>query len=349
MESLQKEVVIIVGELGPTSFALYRCAERIGTEIICLFINSSSVVSQKSYSKARIEWCREYEEAIPKIERYQRKFKVSLYPASDEAILICCKFRSNSGVRTLDTHLEPLELLNKDYIGKIAAECGFKRPKTYEINEELDSFPVIVKPQNSLLHGKDEFKIIYNNDEWHRLKDLLIEGVDYIIEEYIEGGATSMFEIIGCYDANDHFLSTVYIKKIEQWPPRIGSSSYIRTSVKIKDMDSRIHDFLARIGYSGLFDLELKHCAKRDEYFYIETNFRAGAPLLLCLLSDSNLLYQWESKKKSEYRVGLSWFNNVTYKLNIRYALRLFGSDVIAIDNSKLRVVFARIRKWIYN
>ena len=92
-----------------------------------------------------------------------------------------------------------------------------------------------------------------------------------------------MFEIIGCYDSKYDILSSVHIQKIEQSPPKIGSSGYIQTIDRIEDIDDCIARFMALIGYSGLFDLELKYCPNRKEYFYIETNFRAGAPILLSL------------------------------------------------------------------
>ena len=62
MEPLQKEIILILGELSPTSYGLYRCAEKIDAHTVCLLVKSNSVVTHKSYSGAMIEWCSNYDD-----------------------------------------------------------------------------------------------------------------------------------------------------------------------------------------------------------------------------------------------------------------------------------------------
>ena len=108
-------------------------------------------------------------------------------------------------------------------------------------------------------------------------------------------------------------------------PPTIGSSSYIKTFNFPKAIIDSLFLFFTKIEYVGLFDAEFKFCSIRKAYFFIECNFRAGAPISFTETNNFSLLNNYLKGISSSYESTskLHWMNDQIDHVNIKHRLSL--------------------------
>jgi D-aspartate ligase len=174
--------------------------------------------------------------------------------------------------------------MNKYQMNKIASEVGLHPPTSFlidlknEINiNNIDklTYPCIIKP---LENEKGIIKKIKNKNELlNYLYILKKNNNEVMVQEYIHGKNSFMIEMIGFVTTKGEILIPGIIKKIREYPIEAGSTSFGYFSRNNFKLDfSKIYSFIKIIGYNGIFDLEFKYLD--DKPFFIEINFRIGAP-----------------------------------------------------------------------
>ncbi|SJZ84991.1 D-alanine-D-alanine ligase [Cetobacterium ceti] len=143
--------------------------------------------------------------------------------------------------------------MDKDLTKKIADEGGVLIPKTYKTMEEVDSFPVVVKPAKE--GSSVGLYICENKDE---LKEALkaLEGKKLLIEEYVKGeeltagvlngeplGVLKIKPKSGLYDYKSKYTAgmTVY-----EYPAQIDEKVY----EKVMEAAKAVHEELGLEGIS---------------------------------------------------------------------------------------------------
>ncbi|MGX6591230.1 D-alanine--D-alanine ligase family protein [Cetobacterium ceti] len=143
--------------------------------------------------------------------------------------------------------------MDKDLTKKIADEGGVLIPKTYKTMEEVDSFPVVVKPAKE--GSSVGLYICENKDE---LKEALkaLEGKKLLIEEYVKGeeltagvlngeplGVLKIKPKSGLYDYKSKYTAgmTVY-----EYPAQIDEKVY----EKVMEAAKAVHQELGLEGIS---------------------------------------------------------------------------------------------------
>ncbi|MCJ8342384.1 MAG: D-alanine--D-alanine ligase [Cetobacterium sp.] len=143
--------------------------------------------------------------------------------------------------------------MDKDLTKKIADEGGVLIPKTYKTMEEVDSFPVVVKPAKE--GSSVGLYICENKDE---LKEALqaLEGKKLLIEEYVKGeeltagvlngeplGVLKIKPKSGLYDYKSKYTAgmTVY-----EYPAQIDEKVY----EKVMEAAKSVHQELGLEGIS---------------------------------------------------------------------------------------------------
>ena len=192
------------------------------------------------------------------------------------------------------------KLMNKKVMNEIAIKSGLTVPISWEIfpndqyrfPDEL-TFPCIVKPVCSV-EGKKEDIVVCKNQL--ALKDNLFKLKNsykrVLVQEYVDSEDAKMIEIIGCVTFGGHIILPAIIEKVREYPLNAGSTSYAKAVKSSIYVDvKKIYRFLRNLGYIGLFDIELKY-ANRKPYF-IEINFRNGAPGHALTRAGVNLPYLW--------------------------------------------------------
>lgn len=164
--------------------------------------------------------------------------------------------------------------MNKVFMFPLAEKCGLTTIKTWHLKKsEIDSvnliYPILVKPNNSLGGTKADIKISYNKEQLLRN---MHEGIDYILQEYIEKDYELNLLGLSLY-AGKQILYPGVINKLREYP--MGSSSFARIDNVLRypflSVDS-IEQFIQLIGYEGLFSIEF--IVKGNKYYFLEINMR---------------------------------------------------------------------------
>lgn len=175
----------------------------------------------------------------------------------------------------------------------LAEQSGFSIIRTWTIanvsNLPQDiTFPCIIKGNNSTHCSKGDMVICQNYDE---LKENLHEGIEYLIQEYIEKDYE--LDIVGIsYNHGKNVYAPAAVRKIRESLTR--QSDYICLE-EIKKYESlygfSINSLLASIGYEGLFSIEIM--CKDDKAYFLEINLRNDGTCYLYTAAGCNYPYLW--------------------------------------------------------
>ena len=230
---------------------------------------------------------------------------VFIYPLSDYSAMICDKycdsFNHNIFVPNAKGMLSKYE--NKYYLSSIANSNGIMCPKHIVADLDNDNsfakwhlFPAIIKPLLSIEGHKSDIQIANNFQDLSSIA-FLFKDKGYkriLIEEYIDGTDSNMIEILGLTDGKGNVFLSHIIRKIREYPIKNGSTAFAEINSSLPNLNlSAIEAFISKLDFNGLFDLEMKR--KIDQYYFIELNFRNGAPGHSITKHGFNIPYEWIS------------------------------------------------------
>lgn len=186
---------------------------------------------------------------------------------------------------------------NKANSKKMASKCGMKTAEsiTLEIgnNVEWTIFPAIIKPLVSQEGIKGDITIVQDSQELIDALDMF-ENHNYtrvLIEEYLTGKDEHMIEVLGCSYGKQVFIAGI-IKKIREYPIGKGSTSFAEIVHMHKGLNlDTVISFIKETAFDGLFDMEFKYV--NGVCYFIECNFRNGAPSYALTQVGCNLPYNW--------------------------------------------------------
>lgn len=183
-----------------------------------------------------------------------------------------------------DYNIEQLQ--NKDLQVHIAKQCGFNVPKSLRIpsaeavpDKAPFEGPYIYKPEISLHGAKADITI---SKTWADLKAKLIQtfnkygstGISILIQQYIEHDYE--LSILGCAKSDGMCIIPANEDKLTQFPKGVGLECV--SNVYALDQDCMlaqcIRRLIKRIGYVGLFSVELMHSKHDDNIYFTEINLR---------------------------------------------------------------------------
>lgn len=166
--------------------------------------------------------------------------------------------------------------MNKESMFPLAEKCGLTTIRTWHLKkDEIENanliYPILIKPNNSLGGVKTDIKVSYNQRE---LLENMHDGVDYILQEYIEKDYE--LNMLGLsLRTGSNIIYPGIIKKLREYPIREGSSSFARidsvNEYSFLNIDG-IRNFVRMIGYEGLFSTEF--VVKDNTCYFLEINMR---------------------------------------------------------------------------
>lgn len=226
-----------------------------------------------------------------------------LFPLSDFAAIVCDEISKDESYKNCvipNANGNCKVYQNKETINKIAETCNITVPKSdilnFEENSKLEweTFPAIIKPLLSIEGHKSDIAIVNEANEFKTV----IQGfkdkgyAEVQIQEYINGTDECMLEVMGYVGKNGQVNFSKIIKKIREYPIKNGSTSFAEFVDSWNGIDKNsIVQLLAKTNYYGIFDIEFKY-ANRTTYF-IEINFRNGAPSHALSKQGYNIPYRW--------------------------------------------------------
>lgn len=220
-------------------------------------------------------------------------------------------------------------LLDKTGQWNVAREGGVLIPETYAPHNraEFDAiahllpFPCIMKPEivfKNPIPGTPKNLLFRDRKELCAFLDRCPEAMGRVIlQEVIPGGDDCVFYSTLYLDENHKPLARFCAQKIRQYPPGFGITAYAIS--RQSDVMQRIEEeFLFRIGYRGLVDIEFKRDPRDGSLKFIELNMRShwanshstkcGINLFFCAYLDQTGQLP-EGFQVPSYRNGVGWID----------------------------------------
>jgi len=103
-----------------------------------------------------------------------------------------------------------------------------------------------------------------------------------LLQEFIPGGAESVWMLNGYFDAESDGAIVFTGRKLRQYPPYTG-----QTSLGLCTWNERVaettREFMKRLGYRGILDIGYRYDRRDDQYKLLDVNPRIGAAFRLFL------------------------------------------------------------------
>lgn len=308
MKESESPGIIIIGGNHHNTLGVVRALGVTGLKnYIHLILNgdkNSFVYRSKYIDKSRTIFVYEDDEIPEQIIKVSKTM-------SHKPIVICC---GDHFINVIDCHFDYLKeyaivpnakekegrisyYLSKDNQSVLARECGLKVPTQQTLTaKELDlasiGFPCIIKPLNSVIGGKADIKICYSFNELREYKESHQASDEVRVEEYIT--KSMEFQLIGC-SLEQQIIIPGYTHLIRQ--PKNTNTGYLKYSpisdgVIGQDLINKVHDFIHKIGYKGLFSVEFIRDNRGEDYF-LEINMRNDGNAYCVTTAGVNLPYIW--------------------------------------------------------
>lgn len=186
-------------------------------------------------------------------------------------------------------------LMMKDLFYKKYKNSGLL-PKTivYNLNEKLNidfNYPVIIKPSNVIMFNHIEFKgkkKIYklkNIDEVNQTIDLFKKSKytdSLIIQEYIPGDDSALHDaVVYCNSKGKcEFIAFAQIGLQEHTSKMVGNAACLINGFTTNGYDKnavlKLKEFMEKISFKGLAEIDLKYDYRDKKYKILEINARQG-------------------------------------------------------------------------
>lgn len=279
-----KQNAIVFGNDHTNTAGIVQCLGREGFMVSAVVwgakngIVASSKYASKVYSASTPDEC---------VDLICNQFK------GVEAVIIAC---SDSAAIALERKRDSLsadlryeytngewrieELCEKDIQVKLAKEVGFNVPwssVSIETTDDIPSevpFPCITKSLVSCKGSKSDLTIVRSQDELcPLLEKLLAHTPKILLQQYIERDYE--ISILGCGLRNGDCIIPCVENKLTLYPQNVGLECLANMQpLEDESIIQPIRALIKRIGYVGLFSIEMMHCRTDGKFYFTEINLR---------------------------------------------------------------------------
>lgn len=340
-----KSYAIVIGNNHHNTLGVLRSLgeQRVICKLVLTGKENGNFVAYSKYVDQCYSFTEEAHDIIQLINKIamENEGRAVLFPLSDTLASEIDSKRNQLNENIIAPHANGCieQYLDKYYMASCAERCGICIPRhiTQNLDEKIvwNIYPAIVKPLKSKDGRKGDINIVHNINELHKtlhhLKLLSYESV--LVEEFISSLDSYMVEILGNVKKDGSIEIPCIMEKIREYPVGAGSTSYARlTQVKEHINLDTIKNMITTTGYYGLFDIEIMF--NEGKFYFIEFNFRNGAPSYALTSAGYNIVYDWYANAIGEAYNGLLAHDD--------YYLMCEHKDVLHVVNKDLS-----LKKWI--
>ena len=301
---MSKKVIV----LGADHYNAIGVVQSLGQEGVYIILVLSS--QSKKPLIARSKYVRElyqidnYEEGIELIaSKLVQDEPTVIIPCGDEAALLLEKNRQRLKEHFLFQHVigdySLADLMNKNLQVQLASECGLDAPVSYEVTNSQSlpadiPFPCIVKPLLSCEGDKSDITVAHSDEELLKILDSLLEHTPRVIVQQFIQKKDRELNILGCSTTDGQCIVPMCIEKVRVHPKGTGSVSLgkvLPISNEYIPIIEKIRSLLKKIGYVGLFSVEIMTCDDVKKNYFIELNLRNDALNMFLVKVGINLVY----------------------------------------------------------
>ena len=298
---MQKRVIVL-GSAHYNTIGMVQALGREGVHVIGVLIHGGGIVKNSVYIN-EIYSVQDYQEGIDFIAmQLVQETPTVIIPCGDEAALLLESNREKLSEHFLFqgvTNCTMSEAMDKYCQTQIAHDSGFDVPMSFKMRKddalpEEMPFPIIIKPLVSCQGMKSDIRVVNDMEGFERLRgEIFANTSEVIVSEFIQHGDNEL-NMIGCALKNGRCIVPCFIRKLRVHPKSRGSVSVAEIG-PIEKSHERIVDsiaeFIRRIGYVGLFSVELMGDMSTGRMFFIEANLRNDALNPFVVKAGVNLPY----------------------------------------------------------
>lgn len=213
---------------------------------------------------------------------------LALFPCGDRTVRLVCRHREQLSkyYRFLLVDSDQVEsLIDKERFAELAGRVGALTPETTIIEPAIGAaarcglrFPLVAKPINIV--GDDpvkrafKAKLFASAEDWDVFFAGWNAGGRVLVQEQVIGEDEDIFFYGGAWNAGRSICGYTG-RKIRQQPRGFGST-VMAACERHDDVFAAAEDFLAKIGFTGLCDVEFKRDKRDGRLYLIEVNPRQG-------------------------------------------------------------------------
>jgi len=256
-----------------------------------------------------------------------------LIPAEDRYLRFVCKHKEQ--LERYFTFVMPDKnlcesIMNKRLFHELALRYDTPVPKTYfpqlenggvEAIAGQIKYPCIIKPVYSKKWDiRSTLKAIASSDpddlidKYGRLANH--NNTEVLIQEVVPGPDDQQYSLYAYFNRNAEPLISFVARKIRQYPTGFGIGTYIE-SAQEPDVEKMGIDFLKKIKYKGIAEVEFRKDNRDNRFKLIEINPRSWTQSTLPTRSGINMIYLAYldaigrfSGQILSYHTGVKWIND---------------------------------------
>lgn len=170
------------------------------------------------------------------------------------------------------------QMMEKEYIAKIAETCGLNIPKTEEVNHgempQTLKFPIMTKSIMPTIHNWKSNVFICHNEQELKQAYTHIKQKRVVLQEYILKKNEINFEGFVINNGCNLYLpfDNRYHRTTED---SYGQYGYVERNSR-PDLLEKIQELFKYTGFNGIFEIEFI-IDKNDKLYFLEINFRTSA------------------------------------------------------------------------
>lgn len=301
---MENRRVIVLGSAHENTIGMVQSLGRKDLYVIGVLLQGGGVVRKSIYVK-EIYPVADYQEGIEFISKnLVFPSPTVIIPCGDEAALILEKnkdlLEDHFVFQHTDHSIALAVAMNKHFQTEIASSCGFDVPSSFVIEKDkpFDNnnfmFPCIIKPLASCEGDKNDIRVARSYEELDRsLFDIFKHSHRAIVQEFIEKKDFEL-NILGCGLSNGDCVVPCSIRKLRIHPYERGSVSVGLVepiSDELLPIVKAIKRMVSKLGYVGLFSIELMCVKSKQKNYFIEMNLRNDALNPFVVKNGVNLPY----------------------------------------------------------
>lgn len=169
-------------------------------------------------------------------------------------------------------------LAKKENQVEMAIAAGFNVPKTWrpvsldKIPEDI-TFPCLIKPLISCEGAKCDIRVCNNKNELEKNLKTLKVTKEILLQQYIQRDYE--ISILGCGLSNGECIIPAVENKLTLYPKHVGLECLANVQpLTDNDILNSIKNLINKMGYVGLFSVEMMHSKTDGKFYFTEINLR---------------------------------------------------------------------------
>ena len=279
-----KRKVIVLGNDHTNTTGVVQCLGREGIPVTSVLWGAKrGLVASSNYTK-EILTANTPQSCVDLICEKLKGEEAAIIATCDDAAIALERNKNRLGKFFRFEHTEGEwtieELCEKDLQVNLANESGFNVPWSSNLIEKIEDvpdevpFPCITKSLMSCKGSKSDLTIVKDRKELIPvMRDLLSHTPRIILQKYIERDYE--ISILGCGLKGGEAIIPCVENKLTLYPKYVGLEC-LANMQPLEDLNiiHPIRSLIKRIGYVGLFSVELMHCKTDNKFYFTEINLR---------------------------------------------------------------------------